>query len=240
MLFSGMASANANSVKRGNHTDQQGGERQDISWQESKLALKDRLLHLCNNDFMSDVTFMVQNKRIPAHKIFLAASSPVFDAMFNGPLAQKGESEIEIPDCKDPNAFTEFLRYFYVGESNFSGNYPMIILYLAKKYIVPGLEQNCRSYIASSLNESNVFSTLHWSFRSNDEGVKELSMNFICNHIQSLAERESFCQLNLQCLTCILGSDLLQVNEIDLFLAVDKWCSKEVERRGAPPAKMVQ
>eukprot|EP00112_Aurelia_sp_Birch-Aquarium-sp1_P026294 Seg924.15 transcript_id=Seg924.15/GoldUCD/mRNA.D3Y31 product="BTB/POZ domain-containing protein 6-B" protein_id=Seg924.15/GoldUCD/D3Y31 len=228
-----MASANAKSVKRGNHTDQQGEERQDISWQESKLALKDRLLHLRNNDFMSDVAFMVQNKRILAHKIFLAASSPVFDAMFNGPLAQKGEFEIEIPDCKDPNAFTEFLRYFYVGESNFDSRNTMTILYLAKKYIVPGLEQSCRSYLARCLNERNIFLTLHWSFRLNDEELGELCMKFICSNIQSLARRENFCQLSLQCLTCILGSDFLEINEIDLFLAVDKWCSKEVERRGA-------
>ena len=237
-----MASANAKrSVNDGNHADQQEGERQETYWQVSKPSLKDRLLHLCNNDFMSDVTFIVQDNRIPAHKVFLATSSPVFDAMFNGPLAQKGKSEVEILDCQDSRDFIEFLRYFYVGESNFGGSKsnPLAVLYLAKKYIVPSLEESCRSFIEKALTEHNVFKALEWSLDSNDEDIKEICMKFILIKIQSLAKQESFCQLSLQSLTCILRSDILAINEVELFLAVDKWCTEEVKRRGASKGRSI-
>jgi len=62
-------------------------------WQSTKSTVMERVSHLYNNDAMSDVTFLVKNEnssshcRILAHKLFLAARSSVFNAMFNGPMA---------------------------------------------------------------------------------------------------------------------------------------------------------
>ena len=95
------------------------GRPDEFNWQASKLSLNDRFLHLHSNKAMSDVIFIVEDVRIPAHKLFLATSSPVFEAMFYGQLAPQQKSEVEIPDFSSPKAFVEFLKYFYVGESNF-------------------------------------------------------------------------------------------------------------------------
>ena len=63
-----------------------------------------------NNDLSSDVKFVVQkpgdkSKRkrrkqvIPAHKLLLSISSPMFEAMIYGELAETTDS-IELPDCE--------------------------------------------------------------------------------------------------------------------------------------------
>ena len=56
-----------------------------------------------------DVTFIVgaEREEVHAHKFMLISRSPVFHAMFEGPLAEKGK--IEVPDV-DKNIFHTFLR----------------------------------------------------------------------------------------------------------------------------------
>ncbi len=95
-----------------------------------------------NNDLFSDVKFVVRNvnrenesKRrknvIPAHKFVLSISSPVFEAMFYGELAETGDS-IELPDC-EYESLLELFRYMYSDEVNLSGNNVMGVLYLAAR-----------------------------------------------------------------------------------------------------------
>ena len=83
--------------------------------------------------------------RIPAHKFVLAISSPVFEAMFYGQMAEKGE-EVELPDT-DSHSLLEFLRFVYCDEVNLTADNVFAVLYLADKYIVPSLAAKCWSFI---------------------------------------------------------------------------------------------
>ena len=94
------------------------------NWQEG-LSLRDSQKKLFLNDHMSDVTFYVgliedveeqksisldRLHRIPSHKLILASSSPVFEAMFFGPLAKASDqSEVKVLDI-EPEAFIAMLR----------------------------------------------------------------------------------------------------------------------------------
>ena len=58
----------------------------------------------------TDVTFRIGKEEVEmkAHKIILMSRSPVFKAMFDGPLAETGI--VTIPDT-DEQCFAVFLRY---------------------------------------------------------------------------------------------------------------------------------
>ena len=64
------------------------------NWQ--RPAIKERTKFLFNNDHLSDIKFVVRKmdgeskskKVIPAHKFVLSISSPVFESMFHGELAE--------------------------------------------------------------------------------------------------------------------------------------------------------
>ena len=82
---------------------------ENTRWQCS-LSLSESLSELRKRDMMTDVTFVVGPSppmKITAHKLVLAARSPVFCAMFEGPLADSGE--IEIPDIRG-DIFSAILR----------------------------------------------------------------------------------------------------------------------------------
>lgn len=65
-----------------------------------------------NNEMLADIYFIVgvgrAAKKIPAHKFVSSVSSTIFNAMFNGELANNFK-KIEIPDV-EPVAFFELFR----------------------------------------------------------------------------------------------------------------------------------
>ena len=105
-----------------------------------------------NNLRFSDVKFLVrkmEDEVIPAHKFVLSISSPVFEAMFYGELADTRDS-IQLPDC-EYESLLELFRYMYSDEVNLSGSNVMGVLYLAKKYMVPLLAVKCTQYLQANL-----------------------------------------------------------------------------------------
>ena len=119
-----------------------------------------------NNECFSDVKFVVRKMDsqseskyiIPARKFVLSISSPVFEVMFYGELAETKDS-IELPDCEYVSLL-ELFRLMYSDEVNLNGSNVMGVLYLAKKYIVPSLDDKCTDYLQDKLDMSNVFSIL--------------------------------------------------------------------------------
>lgn len=82
-------------------------------WKLGELKVRGRCAAMYGNEWMSDVCFVVGREgekrvRIPAHKFILATASPVFYAMFYGPLAEK--KEIEIIDI-EPCIFHAMLKF---------------------------------------------------------------------------------------------------------------------------------
>ena len=119
-------------------------------WQTTKETVRDRTAFMFNNELMSDIKFVVgesdsRQVRIPAHKFVLTISSPVFEAMFYGQMAEKGE-EVELPDT-DSHTLLEFLRFVYCDEVNLTADNVFAVMYLADKYIVPSLAAKCWSFI---------------------------------------------------------------------------------------------
>ena len=77
------------------------------NWQTTRPTIRERAKFMFNNDRFSDVKFVVRKMDgeseskcvIPAHKFVLSISSPVFEVMFYGELAETKDS-IELPDCE--------------------------------------------------------------------------------------------------------------------------------------------
>ena len=124
-----------------------------MNWQTTKPTIRERTKFMLNNDLFSDVKFVARQAKgdsermtvIPAHKFVLSIGSPVFEAMFYGELAETRDS-IELPDC-EYESLLELFRYMYSDEANLSGSNVMAVLYLAKKYMVPSLAENCTKYL---------------------------------------------------------------------------------------------
>ena len=204
------------------------------NWQTTRPTIRERSKFMFNNDLFSDVKFVVRGESetkqvIPAHKFVLSISSPVFEAMFYGELAETADS-IELPDC-DYDSLLELFRYMYSDEVILSGSNVMGVLYLAKKYMVPSLADKCMEFLEDNVDPSNVFSVLSFGQKYEDERLLSRCWEVIDKETGELVKSDGFATIERSLLETIVTRDSLTIEEIDLFEAVDLWATKECERQ---------
>ena len=210
----------------------------DENWQTTRPTIRERAKFVFNNDRLSDIKFVVRKmdgeseskQEIPAHKFVLSISSPVFEAMFYGELAETRDT-IELPDC-DYEGLLELFRYMYSDKANLSGSNVMGVLYLAKKYMVPSLTEECSKYLLNNLNPSNVFSILPSAQKYEDKDLMERCWKLIDEKTKKALNTDEFATIERSLLKEVIIRDTLVIKEIDLFKAVDLWATKECKRQG--------
>ena len=221
----------------------------DDNWQTKRPTISERTKFIFNNELLSDVKFVApasniesesrkSQKSIPAHKFVLAISSPVFYAMFYGQMAETA-STIELPDC-DYESLLELFRYLYSDEVNLTGSNVMQVLYLAKKYLVPSLADKCTEYLREHLEGSNAFSILPQAQKFGDKDLEERCWKVIELHTEEAVTWDDFVTLERSIVESVVKRERLNVKEVDLFKAVDRWANKEVERQGLTPGGKVK
>ena len=191
-----------------------------------------------NNNLFSDVKFALQlangesesKQVIPAHKFVLSISSPVFEAMFYGELAETRHT-IKLPDC-EYESLLELFRYMYSDEVNLSGSNVMGVLYLAKKYMVPSLAEKCMRYLHDNVDGTNVFGILPIAQKYEEKNLVDRCWKVIDEQTEEAVKSDEFATLERSLLEAVVTRDILTIEEIELFKAVDLWATKECERRG--------
>ena len=191
-----------------------------------------------NNECFSDIKFVVRKMDgeseskyvIPAHKFVLSISSPVFEAMFYGELAETKDS-IELPDC-DYESLLELFRYMYSDEVNLNGSNVMGVLYLAKKYMVPSLADKCTDYLQDKLDASNVFSILPIAHQFDEKKLVKRCWKVIDEHCEEALKSDRFATLERSLIEEVIKRDTLNIEEVELFKAVDSWATKKCKEEG--------
>ena len=211
------------------------------TWQTKQSTVVERTTFIFNNELLSDVKFVVplstgeseSKKMIPAHKFVLAISSPVFYAMFYGQMAETTDS-IELPDC-DYESLVELFRFMYTEEANLSGSNVMQVLYLAKKYMVPSLTEKCTAYLRDNLKASNVFCILPHAQKFEDKDLEDRCWEVIEKQTEEALTSDEFVTVERSVVESVVQREVLNVKELELFKAVDRWATKESERQGTTP-----
>ena len=191
-----------------------------------------------NNDRFSDVKFVVRKMDgeseskyvLPAHKFVLSISSPVFEAMFYGELAETKDS-IELPDC-EYESLLELFRYMYSDEVNLNGSNVMGVLYLAKKYMVPSLADKCTDFLQGKLDASNVFSILPKAYQYDEKKLVKRCWTVIDERSEEAIKSEGFATLERSLIEEAVKRDTLNIEEVELFKAVDSWATKKCKEEG--------
>ena len=208
------------------------------NWQTTRSTIRERSMFMFNNDLFSDVKFAVpkaaqgseSKQAIPAHKFVLSISSPVFEAMFYGELAETTDS-IELPDC-EYDSLLELFRYMYSDEVILSGSNVMGVLYLAKKYMVPSLADKCTKYLQDNLDPSNVFSILPSAQKYEEKNLVDRCWKLIDEQIEEALKSDGFATIDRSLLEAVVERDTLLISEVELFKAVMQWATKESEKQG--------
>ena len=211
------------------------------NWQTKWSAIAERTTFIFNTELLSDVKFVVpassgeseSMKVIPAHKFVLAISSPVFYAMFYGQMAETKNS-IELPDC-EYESLLEMFCYLYCDKVNLSGSNVMQVLYLANKYMVPSLAGKCAEYLRRNLKATNVFCILPHAQKFEDKDLEDRCWKVIEEQTEEALKSDEFVTVERSLVETVVGREGLNVKEVELFKAVDRWATEKSERQGIAP-----
>lgn len=208
-------------------------------------SLAKRFAKILSCEEMADVHFILGSSnaqklfRIPAHKLVLAVGSPVFKAMFYGPMATctNSSEDIKLPDI-EPIIFLEFLRYLYTDGIKLKRDNVVQLLYAARKYDIPGLERICVEYLKYSINEKNVLVIWQTAKLFDEKEFQYLCLKVIEKNAHQVLLGADFLELDHETVCFFLNDDLLRIDEVNLFRALARWGKNHCLRRGICPTRV--
>lgn len=125
--------------------------------------LSDDLKAALVSDELKDVKFLIGDQEIKAHKVVLAARSPVFRKMFATKMKESNSNEVVISDISY-DTFEEMLFFIYSG--NITSDFPTLVMDLfaaSHKYQLEDLKKLCGTEISENLSEENAAAVLEFA-----------------------------------------------------------------------------
>ncbi|KAF8655396.1 hypothetical protein HU200_061137 [Digitaria exilis] len=136
----------------------------------------------------SDVTFSVKGESFLAHRIVLAARSPVFMAELCGPWKEKEALCITVEDM-EPNAFKALLQYIYTDrflpseeyDDNDKRDIVHHLLQAADRYSIEKLKLACENFLCKNLDVETVTATLALADQHGCNNLKDACLRYIAS-----------------------------------------------------------
>uniref|UniRef100_A0A182YNJ8 BTB/POZ domain-containing protein 9 n=1 Tax=Anopheles stephensi TaxID=30069 RepID=A0A182YNJ8_ANOST len=184
-----------------------------------------QMAQLCMSPDYSDVTFIVEKQRIPAHRVILAARSEYFRALLYGGMQETRQDEItlHIP----LTAFKSLLKYIYSGSMSLvhmKEEHLLDTLGLANQYGFADLEMAISDYLRQVLSLSNVCAILDAARLFALDGLTTVCYTFMDRNASEILQHDSFRNLSLDSLSSLLMRDSFFAREVEIFQAVYDWC----------------
>lgn len=205
------------------------------------ITLSKRLSHLVANPLDSDFTFHVteDNQAIPAHRIIIAAGSPVLHRIVYGlELAQSSGTSETVTEISSEN-FIELLRFLYTDTANVTETNAMEILFKANYYGITELENICVDVLIRSISVQNVLSIYQQVCHFEIYNKMVNSLRQLCKRIISFCTRQAFetdglLELSVDGLRFMLELPALNIDSVELFQSLLKWARNECSRKQLP------
>lgn len=187
--------------------------------------LRERNKRMYNNSLMSDINFIVRDSEterkisIPAHKYVLSIGSPVFYKMFYGDLSEKSDS-VELVDA-DSDSLLELFRFLYSDETHLTADCVLRVMYLAEKYMIPGLLDECADFLNDKIDANNALDILkQCEFFRDTEQLQERCWSIVDLQTRQCLRSKSFLSTSEAILEALVKRETLDIDEPELFRAV--------------------
>ncbi|XP_045160575.2 BTB/POZ domain-containing protein 1-like [Mercenaria mercenaria] len=195
-------------------------------WQMGR-SLNSCLGELFLKRLWSDISFRCKDQdqlpqnSIQAHKIILAARSPVYQAMFYGPCADTNP-EIELSDT-DSNTFRLFLKYLYTDSTDLTEESVPAVMQIAHKYQVTSLLAYCSEYLIGILRPDNVCAVLELALFFGEKKLEQEAIDFIDDNGEKVLKSDGFYELQQTTLEYVLKGDTFLAPEKFIVNAAIRW-----------------
>lgn len=197
----------------------------------SNLAF-DCLREFHENRELCDVVLCVEERRIPAHRVILAACSPYFRAMFSGKMVESFKKEIVLCDLNG-KALGQIVDFFYTGKIDIDEENVQSLLYAACLLAVSSVKQYCCDFLEQEICIINCL------------GIRAIADTLSCTELFAVADSyvaanfsqvllcEEFILQPYESIVTLIERDYLGISgETELLDGVMKWLHWDSANRG--------
>ncbi|KAL6487916.1 hypothetical protein MHYP_G00045420 [Metynnis hypsauchen] len=189
--------------------------------------LSEQLGALVPSEEYSDVTFVVEEKRFPAHRVILAARCQYFRALLYGGMREsQPQAEVRLEETR-AEAFSMLLRYLYTGRASLSEAREETLLDflgLAHRYGLQPLEASTCDFLRTLLNTRNVCLIFDVASLYCLRGLAEACCAYMDRHAVEVLETDGFLTLSKTALLTVVRRDSFAASEREIFQALCRWC----------------
>jgi len=212
---------------------------------EIPLLIADFMGKLLNQEKYCDVEFIVGSadadgtsanlKKFKAHKLVLAAHSPLFETMLYGyssqeiPITSENLIQVQMKDS-NPEAFDALLKAIYTDKIEVNDDNLEQLSVVGKKYQIEKIQLACATYMEQGITVKNVCQMFESAVKL--LGDDKFGFQFIRENTEDILKSDAFLKLPQKRLEVLLADDKLGTDESLLFEAVIKWGKAECKRQG--------
>lgn len=146
---------------------------------------------------LSDIIIAIDDVELPAHKIILAAQSPVFLKMFS--TDTNGSVTVSRITLQEINVLTmkEILIYLYTGntKAKSDNHIALKLLAIADKYQIINLKKICELTLFKNLQINNAISTFEAADNNNALELRQKIIDFMVKNIDEIFAHADFDKL---------------------------------------------
>jgi hypothetical protein len=169
----------------------------------------------------TDITLLVENQSIRAHKIVLCSFSSYFDAMLTGGMAESSQNEICLQDVKASIA-QMLIEFAYTGCIQIDWDNVEEVLRTANFWSADHVQNGCCKFLKKHMDTGNCLGVLRLA---KAYGLKELyssakdlaTKKFVC-----VTEGEEFQSLDIDTMTDLLSEDKMCIEKGGSVLPPEK------------------
>ncbi|XP_055306142.1 BTB/POZ domain-containing protein 6-B-like [Sitodiplosis mosellana] len=175
------------------------------------------------------------NVKIPAHKNILSANSKLFDVMFYGPRKQEGDIPI---DKSTPEAFKEFLQFFYLGTVKLTNVNAVHVMNLGKQYLVDECCKASSNFTEQTLTLDNMCFGYEVAIFFEQTHLMKFCEQKIGENPKEIFQSKSFLSCRSNLLARILQLDTFNCDESVVFDGCMAWAKAACIKKGLDGTNM--
>mmetsp|Transcript_14369 Transcript_14369/g.16473 ORF Transcript_14369/g.16473 Transcript_14369/m.16473 type:complete len:593 (+) Transcript_14369:270-2048(+) len=152
-------------------------------------AYSSQMRGLVNDDEFSDVTFIVEDQPVYAHRAILAQRCEHFAAMFRSGFRESTERNITIPNTSK-QVFLLLLEYVYTDSVKIELEHAIELYIASDLYQLERLRDMCCTVVRRNLNAENAGPLLQSASDAHCQVLKEAAMSYIVDNFDVVTKTE--------------------------------------------------
>jgi len=142
---------------------------------------------LWKQKLFADITFVVQDQEILAHRAILLKSR-YFQNMFKSGMIEATSTKINVPGDISAQNFRAILEYIYYDTITLTQTLALDLVVLADMYFLAKLKADCENYLSKNLSVESFLSVLNVAEMADSSILKKRVVKFFVENLEKVNE----------------------------------------------------